>query len=557
MSKLKPQPPYEQPAQDVLTSHDIPFEEVDGSDKVFHEKRGELFKLSGKPDVYPQLFIVQDDGTTTFWGDIERFNTAAENGTVKKEMGFSDGSENSGLTTAAVVGGVAAVGVVAAVAAKPDRKSRSNEANNSSKVSFAEAEESDSNDDGLVMEPEGETEVVAKVVKVAPELSQDEQDFMNASAGILEFEEDEDEEEEDEEEEDDDDDDDAAPETPTKAEQPESMASQIPQDISKKRHISPKLEKYAKPLTWENTLVGISISGFDIGTSQGPMGDELWYREMGDALEQMAQSRSKSRSRRKLCLPEMVFPTAHVAIEGHGIWLSWDVTDAMEEWAKAHREIALHSNTQNGGVQVLKVKDAALWEKKQSKIKMDPNTPSRFHYDWTYSTPFCGKLEGGHWSEIDESGMRLELLTDQSVPILFFDEVILFEDDLHDNGQAQFSVKLRVMPSCAFILARYWLRVDDVVVRVRETRVLVDFFGLKPSIFRDVTWRECWWDDLRGHGLPGDVKSWTYEGRETPEWASLLKSIPEAKLPDGVSKYAVMEIGETNGGAAESGMLEL
>jgi type 2A phosphatase activator TIP41 len=467
-------------------------------------------------------------------------------------LGFADDPEkSSGLATAAVVGGAAAAGALGGAALSRELNKTPS---TSSKVAFNENSdeaEPKPQDDGLEIEPD---ESEAEPDEAFPPDPQ-EVAFLNASSGILEFE---DEDESGDEEEFEDEEDESFPETPTKELlKPDAAESPIPQDISKKRHISPKLEKYAKPLTWENTLVGISIAGFDIGTSQGPMGDELWYSEMGGALEQMSQSRAASRSRRKLCLPEMVFPTAHVAIEGHGIWLSWDVTDALEEWAKAHREISLHSSVSNQGVQVLKVKDAALWEKKQSKIKLDPNTPSRFHYDWSYSTPFCGKLEGGHWSELDESGMRLELLTDQSVPILFFDEVILFEDDLHDNGQAEFSVKLRVMPSCAFILARYWLRVDDVVVRVRETRVLIDFFGMKPSFYRDVTWRECWWEDLRGKGLPTDLKSWTYEGRETPEWAALLKSIPEAKLPDGICKYAVMEHGETNGGNEERGMMEL
>lgn len=562
---------YEEEAVATLYALGIPYDTVDsnGSDVALGDRRKELFKISQSAGDNPQFFRVEEDGRTNYCGGWNRFKPAMDNGLLGQKLGFvtsekptqveqpaADGAEKSSdLASAAAVGGAAAAGAVAGATVS---RELSKSASSSSKVSFVENPEDDEPerlDDGLEIEPDDEE-------AREPEEDPQEVAFLNASNGILVFEEeDEEEDEEDssEEDEEDDDADETYPETPTKQLiKPEGVAaSPIPQDISKKRHISPKLEKYAKPLTWENTLVGISIAGFDIGTSQGPMGDESWYHEMGGALEQMAQSRAASRSRRKLVLPEMVFPTAHVAIEGHGIWLSWDVTDALEEWAKAHREIALHSSVSNNGVQVLKVKDAKLWEKKQSKIKLDPNTPSRFHYDWSYSTPFCGKLEGGRWLELDESGMRLELLTDQSVPILFFDEVILFEDDLHDNGQAEFSIKLRVMPSCAFILARYWLRVDDVVVRVRETRVLIDFFGMKPTFYRDVTWRECWWDDLRGKGLPTDIKSWTYEGRETPEWAALLKSIPEAKLPDGICKYAVLEHGETNGGNEESGMMEL
>jgi type 2A phosphatase activator TIP41 len=35
----------------------------------------------------------------------------------------------------------------------------------------------------------------------------------------------------------------------------------------------------------------------------------------------------------------------------------------------------------------------------------------------------------------------------------------LYEDELADNGLAAMSVKCRVMPSCFFVLLRYWLRI--------------------------------------------------------------------------------------------------
>lgn len=51
-------------------------------------------------------------------------------------------------------------------------------------------------------------------------------------------------------------------------------------------------------------------------------------------------------------------------------------------------------------------------------------------------------------------------------PILLFDDVTLFEDELHDHGLSSCSVKFRVMPTCFLILLRYWLRVDNVLIRV-------------------------------------------------------------------------------------------
>jgi TIP41-like family len=340
----------------------------------------------------------------------------------------------------------------------------------------------------------------------------------------------------------------------------ESLVS--PPDASKKRHVSLKLEKYAKPLVWDNALVGISIKGFDIGTSQGVAADSIWHTDMTQQLEAVAQSFSIPIPKRRLNLPEMIYPTAHVALEGFGLWLSWDATDALEAWAKCHQMIAVKSRIAWEGVNVMKAQDAKLWEQKAalaaspSKDSTEEGSSSDnnitkskpesiFHYDWTFSTPFLVRAEGGEWIELDESGMRTELLKDQTVPILFFDDVILFEDDLHDNGIAHYSIKLRVMPTCAYILARLFIRVDNVILRLRETRVLIDFFGVKPKIYRDVTWKECHWEQLSEHNLPTDVKSWTISDSAPPqkvkEWQRLIELLPEVRLPKNYFQYATFE----------------
>ena len=54
---------------------------------------------------------------------------------------------------------------------------------------------------------------------------------------------------------------------------------------------------------------------------------------------------------------------------------------------------------------------------------------------------------------------------------MFFDEVVLYEDELDDNGCAKLSVKLRVMQSGFFILQRFYLRVDQTLIRVFDTRI--------------------------------------------------------------------------------------
>lgn len=56
-------------------------------------------------------------------------------------------------------------------------------------------------------------------------------------------------------------------------------------------------------------------------------------------------------------------------------------------------------------------------------------------------------------------------------PILFYQELPLFEDELADNGCSDVTVRFRVMPSGFFALQRQYVRVDHMLVRVYETRL--------------------------------------------------------------------------------------
>ena len=214
------------------------------------------------------------------------------------------------------------------------------------------------------------------------------------------------------------------------------------------------------------------------------------------------------------------------------------------EWASAHQAIPLNnSDVSYRGVSVLQSSDAKLWKSKRDAPAMSKSAEAIFHYDWTYSTPFSGKVYGNTgssaWKQLEKSALPMELLMDQSVPILLFDEVILFEDDLHDNGEVQLSVKLRVMPTCAFILSKLFLRVDGVLLRVRECRMLIDFG--RHKLFRDITWRECKWEDLATKNLPTDLKVWAPEGnKETPAFLHLLSKLPQTNLPKDLHAHAEM-----------------
>jgi type 2A phosphatase activator TIP41 len=338
---------------------------------------------------------------------------------------------------------------------------------------------------------------------------------------------------------------------------------------SRRRHISDRLEEFnAKPLLWKNQLVGISTRGWDIGTSQGPIGDGSWFAQATQTLEESSQYKLALGKHRRVCLPEMVFPAAHVALErAQGdLFISWDAMDALKEWGEAHQAIPLDkNNVAFRGVSVLQSLDAKLWENKQHEHEAanvqtqnasSSSSSAVFHYDWTFSTPFSGKVYGvagsNGWKQLPKSAMPMQLLTDQSVPILFFDEIILLEDDLHDNGEVKLTVKLRVMPTCAYVLSVLFVRVDGVLLRLRECRLLVDFRAKK--LYRDVTWRECQWQELAKNQLPTDLRAWTQDSnKETPAFLFLLSKLPLVALPRDLFAHAVMIVDD--GVAPESPMI--
>jgi type 2A phosphatase activator TIP41 len=52
---------------------------------------------------------------------------------------------------------------------------------------------------------------------------------------------------------------------------------------------------------------------------------------------------------------------------------------------------------------------------------------------------------------------------------------MLYEDELADNGIAMLSCKIRVMPARMLLLSRFFMRLDNVIFRIRDTRIYVDF----------------------------------------------------------------------------------
>ncbi|KIK67721.1 hypothetical protein GYMLUDRAFT_789513 [Collybiopsis luxurians FD-317 M1] len=143
-----------------------------------------------------------------------------------------------------------------------------------------------------------------------------------------------------------------------------------------------------------------------------------------------------------------------------------------------------------------------------SALLLMPKTVPTKPYDWTYTTTYRGHSSSDHAQSLSSSMASMALNSDSGLslstqasssgrsewhpsstssshnhttipmaelthpdPIVFYAEVPLFEDELHDNGSSALVVRIRVMPTCTFILSRFTLRVDGVLFRTFDIRI--------------------------------------------------------------------------------------
>ena len=109
-------------------------------------------------------------------------------------------------------------------------------------------------------------------------------------------------------------------------------------------------------------------------------------------------------------------------------------------------------------------------------------------FDWSYTTDYKGTVAVDTVIfEPTQRSIPLELLK-RPDPIVFFDDVMLYEDEMADNGITMLSCKIRVMPERLLLLCRFFMRLDNVMFRLRDTRVYVEFST--GEVIREYTAKE-------------------------------------------------------------------
>eukprot|EP00474_Spongospora_subterranea_P010089 CRZ10547.1 hypothetical protein [Spongospora subterranea] len=193
-------------------------------------------------------------------------------------------------------------------------------------------------------------------------------------------------------------------------------------------------------------------------------------------------------------LPEMVFANNWLKIEhissGHSI---------------TFEPISAIRSCLNGDFSHVQVSVASKWSSKLGDTNPLPN-----ERNWTFSPTYGGSFEFKEraWNSTVDLDCQIDMaMLKKPDPILWFEDVLLFEDELHDHGISILTVKIRVMPTCFLVLARHWLRVDDVILRVFDTRVFHDFS--QTFVVREMKLLESTFDELAKQGHPANTGFYT------------------------------------------------
>ncbi|KAJ3163694.1 hypothetical protein HDU86_000288 [Geranomyces michiganensis] len=219
--------------------------------------------------------------------------------------------------------------------------------------------------------------------------------------------------------------------------------------------------------------------------------------------------------------PEMLFGNNHLTLthETSGVHITFRAVDAL-------KRVDASPNAAEG----IKVAVASHWTKNNAEAAEKLKGVVK-PYDWTYTTDYTGTLEHGVFEEAgrDDPGIDFERLK-RPDPILFYDELVLYEDELADNGTAILTLRVRVMPTCFLVLLRFFLRVDGVMFRVNDTRLYHEFGT--DRVIREYCSRDEDYNRIRGkipkaspwgvrtagkHGSAEDLSSLT-----DPNWVAAI-----------------------------------
>lgn len=239
---------------------------------------------------------------------------------------------------------------------------------------------------------------------------------------------------------------------------------------------------------------GISIGGWDLSSHKDHMLESRCHtaEQCGNAASAGSCLYCRYMARFDMPLPEETYAMNFLRIThpSTGAVLEFEPFTALEGVDAEHTLVE---------VACAKEWTTARLDKLQSATQVKP-------YDWTYSTEYSGTLSAKGW-KVEETDERIDFEALKiREKILWHDDIMFFTDDFGDNGAVALSIRVRCMPSGFFMLLRQFIRVDEVLIRVSDTRVYHSFetdYLLRESVVMENTASEV---EARLGIPPGDKR---------------------------------------------------
>ena len=242
--------------------------------------------------------------------------------------------------------------------------------------------------------------------------------------------------------------------------------------------------------------------------------------------------------------PEIVFKESYVRISNEDLAVVYEINTlkALEMIGFEKRNAMLYSGgelKENSISMIpgeLKAATAHRWQGKtvpkdstfnEEESEQVPAKICDFGSDWTFSTVYKGHFEhsGSLRVDVTDECIPVERLGINN-PILWGGEVIFYEAELDDCGQCKFGIRIRAMGDCFFALLRLYLRVDNVAVRIFDTRI---FHGFENRyILREFQAKESTYEELREDGFILSSQ-WTTDPRQSDIVFEHLKMVHSFK----------------------------
>lgn len=302
------------------------------------------------------------------------------------------------------------------------------------------------------------------------------------------------------------------------------------------------------------TASGISVGGWSISTKEGPIDGE---RACDDLRASLGGAPA---------LPEQLYGSSRVEAThaATGVTISFSAKGALQAWMRSQGkggsgsggggvgegEVGGGATTAAAATTTLtrpKVPAAEKWRASRAREIAEHGAPE-LEYDWTFTCPYGGDVEvrtkgddeagataaaatkNGSSETNNDDGDKKRFATWQPTsdrldraalsardPLLLWDEVLLCASELDDCGHSEVSVRIRAMPGRWFALARCFVRVDGVLVRLYESRIVATFKGGSNGaddsynnsidVLRETRHAEGEFEDLVAAGAPGFASS--------------------------------------------------